>query len=802
MKLIACHIDNFGKLSNVDLQFVDGLNVINEANAWGKSTLATFLKAMFYGLDAKKAPGAFEKERTMYTPWQGGAFGGEVDFEMDGERYRVSRSFGRTEKEDEFRLYDLRTNLECFDYTENIGNEIFGLDSISFKRSIYIAQNDCASENSDGITAKLGNLVENTDDINNYESANKQLKEILNQLTPERVTGSIKKRKNYISQLTQELRGFEAAQTGIDGIEEKEKQVSEEIQELMLVRKEYAENLVAASEDSRRNALYAQYDALCQDVGEKEKRRDAYKEYFPAGIPQESEFQEQMQNVSKLKSSFNTSQGYELSGEEMNKYSRLKDMFIEKTPTDADINAAIQMFAEIEKQKQEIVRQESNLMIYNAQLIQTPDEPRFTGEIAYLVFLFGGIGSAFVGLCAALAWYYKWLPMIDSHVVFLAAVILGVGGAIFGIIGGVLGARVGKEKETWQLMMDAEQAILENKARALSDNIQAMNEDIRKIYGTIGKFLGTFHVFCDVSEYQSKLYALKGQVQEYHHMSRKYQAYENEVAAYKNLQAEILGFSKLYRLDLGEDEMFALNQLQTKATEYQMAEDAYREACRKREEFEASQEKVFWTRQASCPYSLDELNIWIAEIDEKLENLKAAKSQYAKQLEDLHEQLDLKEEKEIELKEMRLEQEKDIRKYDLVKVTQKFLQQAKEQFTARYMGPISDGFAKYYEMLTGDDRRNWMIDANINLKIREQGELREVHWLSAGYQDLIGVCMRLALVDAMYQEEKPFLILDDPFVNLDQKKVEAGNKMLQNVSDEYQVIYFTCHGSRSPIIEE
>ena len=75
MKLIACHIENFGKLSNLSVEFSDGINVINESNAWGKSTLAAFLKTMFYGLDAKKDPKAFDKERNIYRPWQGGAFG-------------------------------------------------------------------------------------------------------------------------------------------------------------------------------------------------------------------------------------------------------------------------------------------------------------------------------------------------------------------------------------------------------------------------------------------------------------------------------------------------------------------------------------------------------------------------------------------------------------------------------------------------------------------------------------------------------------------------------------------------------
>ena len=115
------------------------------------------------------------------------------------------------------------------------------------------------------------------------------------------------------------------------------------------------------------------------------------------------------------------------------------------------------------------------------------------------------------------------------------------------------------------------------------------------------------------------------------------------------------------------------------------------------------------------------------------------------------------------------------------------------------MAPISNGFARYYNDLNasaGD--QTWMVDANMELKIKEQGEYRDVRWLSAGYQDLIGFCMRLALVDAMFPETKPFLVLDDPFVNLDQEKAQKGNELLKQLGKEYQTIYFTCHNSRVP----
>lgn len=800
MKLLACHIENFGKLSDLKLEFADGLNVINEANAWGKSTLAAFLKAMFYGLDAKKATGAFEKERVVYRPWQGGAFGGEVDFEVNGKMYRVSRTFGRTEKSDEFHLYDLKTNLECFDFSEDIGSELFELDSASFKRSVYIAQNDCVSEPSDGINAKLGNLAENTDDINNFDSANRYLKDVLNQLTPDRVTGSIKKRKNYITQLTQELRTFESAQEGLDGIKNKEQSVAVQIQELSAVRKQYADALVMASEDSRRKTLYAQYDALCQEVEEKEQNRDKYKKIFPVGVPAEAEFQTQMQNVAKMHEAQTTARGYELSIEELEEYSKLQEMFETNVPTEEEIDETLAVFAEIDKKKEEIARQESKLSVYHTDLEQEAIEPKFSGSLAYRIFLSVGIGFALAGLGALVVWLYKLLPQVEPQYLLIAAIIAGICGTVFGVVGSVLGIRVYKDRQTWETMIQAEKTNIEGKANTLLESINGLKDEVRKMNSAIGKFLGDYHVYCEVGEYQPKLYELKTQMQDFLRMKEKKELANREMECYKEYRGKMLNFAKMYQFSFSEDCVTELNFLQTKAAEYQMADKAFQEISAKKRAFEQAQDKQFWTKQALCPYSLDELNSLITQTDEKLEGYKTARNQYVKQLEDLQEQLDLRDEKEIELRDMCQQQEKDMQKYHILKLTQEYLQTAKEQFTARYMDPISEGFAKYYSLLTGDVSDSWVIDANITLRLRQMGELRDVHWLSAGYQDLIGVCMRLALVDAMYQEEKPFLILDDPFVNLDQEKVQAGNELLMEVAEEYQIIYFTCHDSRCPSV--
>lgn len=798
MKLLACHIENFGKLSDLSIDFSDGINVINHSNAWGKSTLAAFLKVMFYGLDAKKETGAFEKERVLYRPWQGGVFGGELDFEMNGKRFRISRTFGRTEKTDEFHLYDLSTNLECADYSEQIGAEIFDLDSSSFKRTIYIAQNDCVGGVSDRINAKLGNLAENTDDINNFESASRHLKDILNQLTPDRVTGSIKKRKNYITQLTQELRAFESAQQGLEGIRRKEQVVSSQIQELMGIRQNYAQALVVASEESRKKELYMQYDALCKDVDEKEEKLNELKEFFPNGVPRKEEFKEQMQHVRNMENKKAQLKGLELSVGEHEVWNKLETMFQTEVPTIKQIDASLETLGSIDKQKENLASLEMHMHLLEKELKEEPEMPVFE-RTSHKVLLFIGIGIVLVGLVTFGLWCMKMIPAVNATYLWIAIACVVFIGAVCIVIGVLQGNRAKKEREAWLLSAKNETENVRQRYEELKGQAASLKEHINQVHGTVGSFLERFRVYCKVDEYSAKLYEMKGQLAEYERLTEKIGESMDTRKEFETELQKVRAFTERYGYMEAEDISSVLNAYQEKASEYYVAKAAYEEASGKREQFEKRQDKSFWTKEGRCPYGIDELNQMIQQADAKLEELKTAKAQYTKQMQDLQEQLDLRDEKQAELGEQLYQQEKDMKKYTIVRLTQEYLTKAKEQFTARYMDPIANGFSKYYQMLTGDTSNAWVIDANINLKMKEQGELRDTRWLSAGYQDLLGVCMRLALVDTMYKEEKPFLILDDPFVNLDAKKVEAGNQLLLDVAKEYQVIYFTCHDSRSPM---
>lgn len=791
MRLIRCHVDNFGKISDLDLDFTQGLNVINQPNAWGKSTLAAFLKAMFYGFDSKKDPKAIAKDRDLYRPWQGGIFGGELDFEIDGKRYRIARTFAKSEKGDEYHLYDLDTNLESRAYSSNIGAEIFDLDSSSFKRSIFIAQNDCVSESSDAINAKLGNLVENTNDINNFETAISALKDMMNSLSPDRVTGSIKRRKSTITGIEQRLKSFDSAKESIALLAEKLSIKQEQKKEMLEYRMGYAKALKTASEESTKKELRDRYEQLLQEASSTHDKVAEYELVFPNGAPSDDEFAAAMQLVRKMEEQQTIASNFDLTQEEITRYEKCEAMFDRATPTESQIDGHIENLSKLSKARKDIAELDSQIQFINATLErkELDYKPKKTGRkgpiiIATILEILGVLGAAIPFFLPRNLGLFPYAQIVGAAVIVVGLIILIVAAMVDSK---AKASNEAYEEEVEKYAKPVEE--LETRMHELKSSVAAQEEEARG-------FLEQFHVFCAPENLQAKLYELKSFVQEYERLNTRIMKLKYAKDEAVNVKKGLATFEVKCNIVLEGDVRHQILELQARATEYRMAFDSYEKALEKLKDFETKNNVEELAKVTTCPYSLDELNEMISKIDVKVEEIREAIEQLTHQLDELSKQLDQKDELEQELEACHLAQEKEMHQYDVMKLTSEFLTSSKEKFTSKYMAPISNGFDKYYSMLTGDNEGNWQVDANIEVKVREHGQLREAKYFSAGYKDLLGICMRLALVDAMYQEEKPFLLLDDPFVNLDDDKLIQGKQMLEELAREYQTIYFTCHESR------
>ncbi len=131
-------------------------------------------------------------------------------------------------------------------------------------------------------------------------------------------------------------------------------------------------------------------------------------------------------------------------------------------------------------------------------------------------------------------------------------------------------------------------------------------------------------------------------------------------------------------------------------------------------------------------------------------------------------------------------------KLRVIEETAKLLTEAKESLTAKYEGPLKTAFDRYYNLITGGDAKEFVLDANSSLSLNTGGITRNVGFLSRGMYDIAGICLRLAFIDAMSWEEQPFLILDEPFAGLDTDNLEGAKRLIRKIAEDYQVIIFSC----------
>lgn len=135
--------------------------------------------------------------------------------------------------------------------------------------------------------------------------------------------------------------------------------------------------------------------------------------------------------------------------------------------------------------------------------------------------------------------------------------------------------------------------------------------------------------------------------------------------------------------------------------------------------------------------------------------------------------------------------------YALLMWAADLLKEADKHLKDRYIAPIKNNFISYAGLLETALGEKVTMTPNFEIRYERNGIERSEKHLSAGQRSICAFCFRMALIDNMYTEEKPFLILDDPFVNLDQKHMDRVKEMLKKLSEKLQLIYFTCHESRA-----
>lgn len=672
MRLLSAHVENFGKLHDLDLDFSEGMNSFVQDNGWGKSTLAVFLCSMFYGLEDSKRD-IIANERKRYNPWQGGAFGGQICFAIGERSYIVTRYFGKKASEDTFSLRDGETHLVSEDYSKNIGAELFGLGRDAFLQTIYVKQGSCEVKATDEMHAGISSLEEEPADFGRYEVASRLITDKLNGLNPDRKTGLIYKKRVERDALRSQL--AESAKC-----QEEKALLLQEMQEL----------------DRKLSKLDSQ-------EGDRNGR------------------QQQIQYLERI-SGIHSPSGAQFASEE-NPVGLAEEM--------AGLWADYQG-----------VEASMPLRRKNLQTMQrgSSDAKRRKGIsplilVALLFILFGVILAVTSGTMgeAAAETRLPGIFLLIAGVVIAILLLLSKlrrsenGDLTAGGDGNPVGGRSGYRDSVPE---DMDPFVYESKL------FKEDEEWMLEVENTIGKYL-TEHGYAYFPENNG--YSLQ-------QIIKRAQAYEE--------------LQKLYK----EDQL-PYGELR-KQTEQQVDENRKEDW----ENFSDGEEKT------QLLASRDQKIARIREMElllEKRECLKTSLDGLLAELKDLE------------------------ATYELLTKTKEHLDKARENIMMNLSGPLMEAFLAYYETaeVSGTYKSSdFCMDAEGNLLLQEKGDLRRIGQLSQGYQDLIGLCLRMAYVDCIFQKEAPFLILDDPLVNLDQTKLKEYEHLMKTIAKKKQIIYFTCRG--------
>lgn len=763
MKLIKCYVENFGKLSNFTYNFKDGLNIIKEQNGFGKTTFAVFIKSMFYGMDAGKNTKIEKSERKKYYPWQGGNYGGNIEFEVDGNKYKIERFFGKKPAEDTFKLYDLATNLESKDFTENIGEEIFKINKEGYERSTYIPQGQIQIEMEDSINAKLGNVLESDNDVNSSEQAIIAINNAKKLYKKERGKGGlIDEKKEKLNQLERELEKRQSDFEILKIQEEKLNKLNNNIKEQGKLRDQSQQMLSEKMEQGRKVAKLETYKTILTKYNKSQENIDELTEFFANDIPSDDLIKNLTEKNFELEITKNQLKNNKLSVEDQGKVTYYKDIFDRSQITETQVNKGIEEYSKISNLENEIQNKTNKKEIIQNEL-KSKRLATILDSILAIVFIILGFFLIFKG--------------VQEIVGFISAII-GIGLFILFLV------NLKKSKK-----LDVKE---------LEEKIEEMQSEKKLIERNIDKILD----ICNEKE-QNKLnglYNIKNQINSYNNLLRK----QNDINAnvQKNnikkatLENEIKNGLTKYFVDLTKPYSELLQELTIKKNEYQSQLEQFNSLKKEKEDFEKSNDMQNLDDVKNLS-NIDEsvLKEKIKEINIHFDKLSDEKNQVKNQIEVLENRIDEYEFLESDIENTASEIEEETEKYKILNTTESLLKQAKEQFSSSYLQDMIQNFNEYMKLIdNGEMSTN--IDIKLDVKVDVNGSQKEIKYFSAGYKDLVYICMRFSLIKTLFKNEAPFVVLDDPFVNLDEEKTTKAINVISTISEKYQIIYFVCNSSR------
>lgn len=746
MKLLSCYIAGFGKLVGQTLDLSQRVMFIKGENGWGKTTLADFLESMFYGIDGGRSKSVSENNRAKYEPWSGAKFGGSLTFEYEGKRYRVERWFGRTAGADTVAVYD-ENCMQCYAFgerAERLGETVFGVDRESFKKTAYLSQNAGSSDGfSPAIKEKLTQLLSANKHDNGAGSALETLEKAERALRSKR-----KPAKGKLDEIDEKIaligERIAESESSVRRLEEKHAEATLTAQRLETLRREVAVTEKRLEDYARKSERYA--------------TRTARKEV-------ENTLQTAQNKLTSLRTFFGKVDPVTLNTEGLEQgiteFYALKDeiekLLAEQEQRNERIREKQTVMTKLEASEQTL---ESYQLLLDEQ--ERVDRKGEKADRKNLKYARKRVASAMGIMIFCLIVAFAGAMLIGTLMV-LGIILLS--GGVFGVLFSLVQMfryttnhkrkrksyfadtemeqryiSVLEEVELLEKQLQKFPKHLEEEAKDCAEEIERKQTRRGRLNSAITEFFSNFEMG-ENYDYRAGLALLKERKKDY--------------IAYLQTESESIAKLQTLRGDNAED------------VEEYSPEDAQR----------LSAEKQAMAREC------ERLTAQLARVEtetQELEKNAVKRADY-----------------EAEEERLRTEKARLEKRLTAIRYAKDILLRARSNMATKYLEPAQKGMRRYAEIMGLENFAGALRLAENGVPVAEdEGALRELGYYSAGLKDLFGLCLRFALAECIYPNGG-VLILDDPFVNLDDDKTERAKKLLYTLSERYQILYLTCKQERS-----
>lgn len=905
MRIIKCHITNFGCYSDQTFDFSVKLNPYCLNNGAGKTTLATFIKAMFYSLE-KSSTKSYEREH--YKPYSGGIYGGSLEIELDGQKYRIERTFSDSPTKDTLKIYNEHGEVQTTFLSKSLsslqgaassllGELIFGIDVASFLRCNFISSNDLDFSSNETIKMKIGNIMMDRDRENSYEDTRDSIKKIdLREKEPTR-----KNENAYPYQINQLKNDNKNKQREIEELNQLEENLQNLYDERDVIKKELdgiekkQKELSYQHTQKGKLSTIEQYD---QEIEDKKQIVDEITNTYNGNIPSKPEIDSLKENLDKYNECIAIDRTYNITPADISRLEELNGKVISDDDYErlADANSKLSgsnnngwiqiddlKFNELKNKfegkslKNEteldnefieyrgLLRDQSGFgSNYHAANIDYPSEnvlQHIESEIDHYNTLLQEVNdikssykepSVLIKILLIIFTLGIFLVVLNKKKKAYVALVTEKEKAVDQVAGGLTGffAKYNKNNGTYELRLAELRDEIANYVSSKSEQeekTQKYNELSEKIRIKKDSLNSYFFLFgYETSNVDTTYNQYKKDLSEYNTLKRDSERNEEISKGVKEITDElnqtIDSILSKYKVVRRDDFSKQLNEMKDNLDFFKKYNPIHiNKKSNDDAKFRYENKMVAVLKNHNIVYDNDfilvvrnvihdfktlndakERKIDLIEKKDKFikdnhlegfvaENIEQDEEKLRTQRESKAAELSAKED-EINQNEERISKRESIQdaindnldkikeyeeKVEIATLALAALDLAHSEIEDKFINPIKESFVSYakkiYEKIGTNINMNYDYVVTYNVK----GQEKESKDLSDGERTIMMLALRFSVLDSMYKNHDSLIILDDPFESLDPDKLGKAKELIKELSNEWQIIYFTCHESRA-----